>query len=135
VAYLGKQILELGVNIQQPVGGHAVFVDGKSFLPHIPQEQFPSHALCVELYREGGIRAVEIGTIMAGRDPLTGKNVKPKLDLLRLAIPRRTYTDNHLSFVAEAFRRLQTRKDIIKGLAFAYEPKILRHFTARFTWV
>ena len=134
VAFLGKKILELGVIIQQPVGGHAVFVDGKSFLPHIPQEQFPSHALCVELYREGGIRAVEIGTLMAGRDPLTGKNIKPELDLLRLAIPRRVYTDNHLAFVAEAFRRLQARKDSIKGLALVYEPKILRHFTARFTW-
>ncbi len=135
VELLGDKLLSFGVSIQQPVGGHAVFVDGKGFLPHIPQEQFPSQALCVELYREGGIRAVEIGSLLAGRDPLTGENIIPKLDLLRLTIPRRTYSDNHLMFVAEAFRRLQNRKDSIKGLTLVHEPKILRHFTARLAWI
>ncbi len=135
VAYLGKELTDLGVPIQKPVGGHAVFVDGKSFLSHIPQEHFPSHALAVELYIEGGVRGVEIGTLLAGRDPQTGENVMPELDLLRLTIPRRTYTDNHMKYVAHVFSRLQEKKESIRGMKLTYEPKILRHFTASFAWL
>ncbi len=135
VERLGKKLMEIGIPIQKPVGGHAVFVDGKTWLAHIPQEQFPSQALCIELYLESGIRAVEVGTILAGRDPETGKNVMPELDLLRLTVPRRTYTDNHMDYVAEAFRRIDNRREEISGVRFAYEPKILRHFTARFARV
>ncbi len=132
VERLGKKLIAAGVPIQKPVGGHAVFVDGKTWLSHIPQEQFPSQALSIELYLESGVRAVEVGTILAGRHPETGENIMPDLDLLRLTVPRRTYTDNHMDFVVEAFRRLDARREKIKGVRFAYEPKILRHFTARF---
>jgi len=129
---LGRKLMEIGVPIQKPVGGHAVFVDGKTWLSHIPQDQFPSQALCIELYLESGVRAVEVGTILAGRDPETGENIMPELDLLRLTIPRRTYTDNHMDYVVEAFRRLGEKRERISGVRFVHEPKILRHFTASF---
>ncbi|MBI4007996.1 MAG: hypothetical protein HY354_05810, partial [Planctomycetes bacterium] len=120
------------VPILKPIGGHAVFIDGRAFLPHIAQEEFPSHTLCVEAYIEGGVRAVEVGTLLAGRDPDTGKNVLPRLELTRLAIPRRVYTTEHLLYVAQIFGRIYNRRENIKGLAFTYEPRFLRHFQARF---
>ncbi len=135
VARLGQKLLDIGVPIQQPIGGHAVFVDGKTWLKHLPQEQFPSQALCIELYLESGVRAVEVGTILAGRDPQTGENIMPPLDLLRLTVPRRTYTDNHMDYVAAAFGKIGEKREKIRGVKMTYEPQILRHFTASFTRV
>ncbi len=132
VRYLGAELEKRKAPILKPIGGHAVFIDGRAFFPHISQEQFPSHTLCVEAYIEGGIRAVEVGALLAGRDPDTGKNILPRLELTRLAIPRRVYTTEHLLYVAQIFGRIYDRREDVKGLEFTYEPRFLRHFQARF---
>lgn len=130
VAYLGKKLKEYGIPVQEPFGGHAIFVDALKFLPHIPREEFPAQTLAVELYIEAGVRAVEIGTIMADRDPLTRENRYPDLELVRLAIPRRTYTDNHIDYVAAALRNVfERRNDIKRGVKILKEAPVLRHFT------
>ena len=132
-AYLAALLNHAGISTIQPAGGHAVYLDASDVLPHIPQGEFPGQALAVELYREGGIRGVEIGSVMfAHPDPGTGKMIYPKLELLRLAIPRRTYTRSHLDYVAECAARIKARARDIKGYRFVYAPEMLRHFTARF---
>ncbi len=122
-----------GIPVMRPAGGHAVYLDARRFLPHVPQDRFPAQALTVALYLEGGVRGVEIGGVMFGRvDPETGEPVWPTLELVRLAIPRRVYTNTHLEYVAEVIEDLFARRDRIPGLAMVYAPTVLRHFTARF---
>ncbi|MEA2041920.1 MAG: tryptophanase [Bacteroidota bacterium] len=130
VERLGKQLDDYGIPIQKPIGGHAVFVDAKKFLPHLPKEQYIAQTLALELYLEGGIRGVEVGTILADRDPKTGNNRYPKLEFMRLAIPRRTYTDNHIDYVVAALKNIFDRRhDITSGFEITYEAPIMRHFT------
>ncbi|MEW6081845.1 MAG: tryptophanase [Bacillota bacterium] len=131
VQYLHSQLVKAGVPVVKPSGGHAVYVDAGAFLPHLPRAAFPAWALSVELYLEAGVRGVEIGSVMAGRDPRTGENMEPRLEMVRLAIPRRTYTYRHMDVVARAFLDLLARRERVKGYRFEYEPPVLRHFTAR----
>jgi len=131
-AYLAARLRELGIPIIEPPGAHAVYVDAGLLLSHIPQEQFPAQALTVELYLEGGIRTVEIGSLTFGHlDPDTNKTVYPKLELVRLALPRRVYTQSHLDYVAEIFGKAAARRDQIPGYQLNYAPKLLRQFTAQ----
>ena len=132
VKYLGEQLLQSGVPLQNPIGGHAVFIDALKFLPHVPREQYPAQTLALELYLEAGIRGVEIGAILADRDPLTRENRYPQTEFVRLAIPRRTYTNNHLEYVAKAVENVFTRRDqITKGYQIIEEAPIMRHFTVK----
>ncbi|MFB5084370.1 tyrosine phenol-lyase [Symbiobacterium thermophilum] len=132
VRYLGEQLLEAGIPIVQPIGGHAVFLDARAFLPHIPQDQFPAQALAAALYVDSGVRAMERGIVSAGRNPQTGEHNYPKLELVRLTIPRRVYTDRHMDVVAYSVKHLWKERDTIRGLRMVYEPPTLRFFTARF---
>ncbi len=130
VAYLGQKLKDYGVPIQEPFGGHAIFVDAKRFLPHISKEEFVAQTLAIELYIEGGVRAVEIGAILADRDPKTRENRYPDLELLRLAIPRRTYTNNHMDYVAASLKNVFDRRhEITSGVKIMQEAPIMRHFT------
>jgi tryptophanase len=124
--YLGERLLAMGVQIIEPPGGHAVYVDAGAFCPHIPAEQFPGQAVVCALYREGGVRACEIGSVMFG------KHARPAMELVRLAIPRRVYTQSHIDYVLEIFESLQKKKDSLRGLRIVEEPEALRHFTAQF---
>src|SRR5665647_3706094 len=130
VQYLGEQLSGYGITVQQPYGGHAIFVDARAFLPHVRQEEFIAQTLSIELYLEAGIRAVEVGTLMADRDPVTRENRYPKLEFMRLAIPRRVYTNLHLNVIAAALKNVFDRRYEIKsGYRITQEAPILRHFT------
>ena len=132
VALLGNRLLEYGIPIQEPVGGHAVFVNALEFYPGIPREEFPAQALAIELYLEAGIRGVEIGAIMADRDPLTRENRYPALELVRLAVPRRVYSDNHMEYIAAALKNIFDRREsVTRGVAIIEEAPLLRHFTVK----
>jgi tyrosine phenol-lyase len=131
--YLGEHIARAGVPIVQPPGGHAIYLDAAAFFPHIPALQLPGQALVVELYREAGIRAVEIGTVMFGRrNAVTGEEVPGPMELVRLAIPRRVYTQSHIDYVVEAIPRIWERREGVGGYRFIEQAQLLRHFTARF---
>lgn len=130
VEYLGKKLDEYGVPYQRPAGGHAIFLDAKKILTHLPKEQFIAQTLGIELYIEGGIRGVEIGSILADRDPETRENRYPRLELLRLAIPRRVYTNNHMDYIAAAVKNVYDRREsLTKGYVITKELPIMRHFT------
>ncbi|WP_352405652.1 tryptophanase [Petrimonas sp.] len=130
VEYLGLRLDEYSIPYQRPAGGHAIFVDAKQVLPNVPREEFIAQTLGIELYMEAGIRGVEVGALLADRDPTTRENRYPALELLRLAIPRRTYTNNHMDVVAVALKNVYDRRDkITKGYSITYEEPIMRHFT------
>ncbi len=130
VEYLGSKLDEYEIPYQRPVGGHAIFVDALKVLTHVPKEQFPAQTLAVELYLEAGIRGCEIGYLLADRDPVTRKNRFDGLDLLRLAIPRRVYTNNHMNVIAAALKNIYDRREsITKGMKIKWEAELLRHFT------
>ncbi len=132
VEYLAKRLDEFGIPYQRPAGGHAIFVDASKVLTHVPREEFPAQTLTVELYREAGIRGCEIGYILADRDPVTRENRFGGLDLLRLAIPRRVYTDNHMDVIAVALKNVYDRREsITRGLRITWEAELMRHFTVK----
>lgn len=132
VAYLGEKLVEAGVPIIEPPGGHAIYIDAKRFLPNIPAEQFPGQSIVVELYVEGGIRAVEIGSVMFGKYDGKGNLIPPPMELVRLAIPRRVYTQSHIDYVIEVIIDVFKNRHKLKGYKIIYEAPMLRHFTARF---
>ena len=132
VRYLGRRLLANGVPIVMPIGSHAIFIDVKRFLPHIDQDDYPAQALAAELFVEAGIRTMERGNVSAGRDPETGENRRPALELVRLTIPRRVYTQAHMDVITESVVDVYERRDEIKGLRMVYEPEYLRFFQARF---
>ena len=132
VEYLGELLLEWGIPIVEPIGGHAVFLDAKRFYPKMPQDEFPAQTLAAELYLDSGIRAMERGIVSAGRDPVTGDHRRPRLELVRLAIPRRVYTQAHMDVIAEAVESVYRQREGTRGLRMVYEPKYLRFFQARF---
>lgn len=130
VTRLGEKIQAAGIPVQVPIGGHAVFIDAGKFLPQVPAGEFPAQRLAVEIYLEGGVRGTEIGTLMADRDPVTRLNRHPELELIRLAVPRRVYTDNHMDYVAATLTNVwERRKEITRGFAIKWEAPIMRHFT------
>lgn len=133
VSYVGKQIDKLGAPIFQPPGGHAIYLDAKAFLPHIPPHEYPGQALACELYLCGGIRACEIGSVMFGKtNPTSGEFEPARLEMVRLAIPRRVYTQSHMDYVVECVESVYGKREQIKGMRIVYEPPVLRHFTATF---
>ncbi|TYT79929.1 tyrosine phenol-lyase [Treponema phagedenis] len=134
VRYLGNLLLAEKIPIIEPIGGHAVFLDARRFCPHLKQEQFPAQSLAASLYMDSGVRSMERGIVSAGRDPKTGENHMPKLETVRLTIPRRVYTYKHMDVVADSVVRLYKHKEDIRPLKFVYEPKQLRFFTARFAY-
>ncbi|MCK4289036.1 MAG: tyrosine phenol-lyase, partial [Bacteroidales bacterium] len=130
VGYLGRKLTDFGIPVILPYGGHAIFVDAKRFLSNVPREEFPAQMLAIELYLESGVRGVEIGALMADRDPVTRENRFPELELMRMAIPRRVYTNNHMDYVAVALANVYERRNEIKrGVKIIKEAPILRHFT------
>jgi len=132
VSYLGTKMKEYGIPMLEPFGGHAIFIDAKKFFPEIPKEEFPAQTLAIELYIEGGVRAVEIGALMADREPITRENRYPGLELVRLAVPRRVYTNSHMEYVAAvAGNVFESREKVKHGVSIAWEAPIMRHFTIK----
>jgi tyrosine phenol-lyase len=132
VEYLGNKLTEIGVPILQPPGGHAIYIDAKRFLPNIPPHQYPGQSIVCDLYRVGGIRSVEIGSVMFGKYDSTGKLISPPMELVRLAIPRRVYTQSHIDYVVECVAEMYSGRKNLSGYTITYEAPQLRHFTARF---
>ena len=132
VFYLGQKLLDMGIPIVKPIGTHGIFLDAKAFLPHLPQTAFPAQALAAELYIDSGVRSMERGIVSAGRDKDTGEHCMPELELVRLTIPRRVYTQAHMDVIAESVQRVHEQRASITGLRMVYEPKYLRFFQARF---
>ncbi|MDJ0793936.1 MAG: tyrosine phenol-lyase [Woeseiaceae bacterium] len=132
VRYLGRKLMDAGIPIVRPIGSHAIFIDARRFLPHIDQDDYPAQTLAAALFIEAGVRTMERGNVSAGRSPITGENRRPKLELVRLTIPRRVYTQAHMDVVAEAVCDVYERRDEIRGLKMVYEPEYLRFFQARF---
>ena len=132
ISYLGEKALSFGIPVVQPAGGHALYIDAKTFLPHIPPHEYPGHSIACEIYLLGGVRAVELGTLAFG---VAGKDGKPDTpathELVRLAAPRRTYTQSHFDYVAEVLEKLAERKETLKGYEVTEQPELLRHFTAK----
>lgn len=134
--YLGEHLMEIGYPIVQPPGGHAIYIDAKTLLSHIPQSEYPGQALSAELYLAGGIRTVEIGSVMFGKiDPKTGKETPTEMELVRLALPRRTHTQSHIDYVLEVAKDVYKNREKIKGMKITEQPKFLRHFTAKFEFI
>lgn len=131
MAYIGERLEAMGVPIVRPTGGHAVFIDARRLLPHIPPKEYPGQALAVALYLEGGIRSCEIGTVMFGLKP-DGTEVEAPMDLVRMAFPRRVYTQSHADYIVEVFEEIVARKDSLKGFEITWQPSAMRHFTAKF---
>lgn len=132
VEYLGEKLVSAGVPIIEPPGGHAIYLDAKRFLPNIPQDQFPGQSIVCALYIEGGIRAVEIGSVMFGKYDKNGKLIPPPMELVRLAIPRRVYTQSHIDYVLEVMLEVYKKRSSLKGYRITYQAPMLRHFTAQF---
>jgi len=132
VEYLGQHLMDWGIPMVRPVGGHAIFLDARAIYQHIPQDQFPAQALAADLYIDSGVRSMERGVVSAGRDPKTGEHRYPKLELVRLTLPRRVYTQAHMDVVAESVLAVYEKREQARGLRFVYEPKYLRFFQARF---
>ncbi len=134
--YLGERLIEIGYPIVQPPGGHAIYIDAKTMLPHIPPNQYPGQALSAELYLAGGIRTVEIGSVMFGKiDSKTGEETSAEMELVRLALPRRTHTQSHIDYVLEVAKDVYKHRENIKGMKITEQPKFLRHFTAKFEYI
>ena len=132
VEYLGERLVSAGVPIIEPPGGHAIYIDAKRFLPNIPADQYPGQSIVCELYLEGGVRAVEIGSVMFGKYDKNGKLIPAMMELVRMAIPRRVYTQSHIDYLIEVIIEVFKNRDRLKGYKFTYEAPMLRHFTARF---
>jgi tyrosine phenol-lyase len=132
VEYLGTKLIEGGIPIVMPIGGHGIFLDAANILPHLPHEHFPAQALTAALYVDSGVRGMERGIVSAGRDPETGENRKPRLELVRLTVPRRVYTQSHMDVTAESVIEVYKKREEVGGLQFTYEPETLRFFQARF---
>jgi tyrosine phenol-lyase len=132
VEYLGHKLMALGVPVVRPIGGHAVYLDAKAFYPHIPQDQFPAQTLAARLYADSGVRAMERGIVSAGRDPETGEHHYPALELVRLTIPRRVYTQAHMDLTAESVTAVHESRQAATGMKMVYEHRYLRFFQARF---
>jgi tyrosine phenol-lyase len=132
IEYVGKKLLDSGVPIVVPIGGHAIFLDAKRFFPQIPQRQFPAQALAAEIYIDSGVRSMERGIVSAGRNKETGDHYYPKLELVRLTFPRRVYTQAHCDVTVESIQEVWDKRNSVRGLKMVYEPKYLRFFQARF---